>query len=95
VRLEIVALGEVYTSESGVGRIKRFDPDGSLLDVVGKADIVPGCKNVAIGVSEDSQTVYMLDITRSRLIMFKAAVEKKSLEEESAEAVGDDTAALQ
>jgi sugar lactone lactonase YvrE len=61
--------GNVYTSESNVGRIKRYSPDGKLLGVVGTSTIVPGCKHVAIGMNKDLSRVYMLDITRTNIIV--------------------------
>jgi len=61
--------GEVYTSESNVGSIKRFSPDGQFLGLVGTVKIVPGCKHVPIGISSDGGRVYMLDITRSHIVV--------------------------
>jgi len=61
--------GSVYTAESTSGRIKTYSPDGELLALVGKVDLVPGCKKVAIGVSENGDRVYMLDITRNHILM--------------------------
>ena len=61
--------GKVYTSESNVGSIKRFSPDGQFLGLVGTVKIVPGCKHVPIGISGDSRRVYMLDITRSHIVV--------------------------
>jgi hypothetical protein len=60
--------GTVYTAEDTTGRIKRYSPDGELLGLVGKADLVPGCKNCAIAVSSDGSRVYMLDITRGHIV---------------------------
>ena len=68
--------GDVYTAESSTGLIKRFSADGEYLDYVGKADLVPGCKNVSIAANRDSSRVYMLDITRSHIVL----LEKKSAE---------------
>jgi hypothetical protein len=42
------------------------------LGLVGSVDIVPGCKNVAIAVSQDGGRVYMLDITRSHIVVMSA-----------------------
>lgn len=63
--------GDVYTAESSTGRIKRFDKDGKFLDYVGDVKLVPGCKNVSIAVSPDSTRVYMLDITRSHIVIMR------------------------
>ncbi|MDA8746562.1 hypothetical protein N9N28_18230, partial [Rubripirellula amarantea] len=59
----------VYTAESGTGRIKQYSAQGELLQVVGSADLVPGCKKVSIGVSSDGTRVFMLDITRDHIVM--------------------------
>ncbi|QDU54387.1 NHL repeat-containing protein [Aeoliella mucimassa] len=59
----------VYTAESGTGRIKQYSSKGELLQVVGSADLVPGCKKVSIGVSHDGNRVFMLDITRDHIVM--------------------------
>jgi len=60
--------GAVYTSEDDTGRIKRYSPDGELLGLVGAVDLVPGCKNVSIAVNSDGSRVYMMDITRDRVL---------------------------
>ena len=73
MNLRFGADGNVYTSEASVGRIKRFTPDGEFLGLVGVAEIVPGCKHVAIGVSEDGSRVYLLDITRKRIAVMTAS----------------------
>ena len=61
--------GELYASESNIGRIKRFTPAGELLGLVGRVNLVPGCKNVAIEANSDGSRVYMLDITRNHIVM--------------------------
>lgn len=59
--------GFVYTAESSLGRIKRFDAKGNLVSFVGDVDLVPGCKNVSIAVSPVSDNIYMLDLTRNHI----------------------------
>jgi hypothetical protein len=51
-----------------LGRVKRFSPDGKLLDLVGKVDIVPGCKKVAIAVDKTGDNIYLLDISRNHIV---------------------------
>jgi sugar lactone lactonase YvrE len=63
--------GEVYTSEASVGRVKRFSVEGEFLGLVGNVTIVPGCKHVPIGVSSDGDRVYMLDITRTHILVLQ------------------------
>ncbi|TWT31181.1 SMP-30/Gluconolaconase/LRE-like region [Posidoniimonas corsicana] len=65
----------VYTAESGTGRIKRYSPEGELLELVGKVDIVPGCKKVSIAVDKSGDRVYMLDITRHHIVMMERVPE--------------------
>ncbi len=72
----ITGNGEVYTSESNVGRIKRYTSDGEYLELIGTVDLVPGCKNVSIVVTPDHKRVYMMDKTRSHVVV----MEKKSNE---------------
>ncbi len=67
----ITSNGEVYTSESNVGRIKRYTADGEYLELIGTVELVPGCKNVSIVVSADRERVYMMDKTRSHVIVMQ------------------------
>lgn len=62
--------GTVYTSESNLGHVKRFTPDGKFLGLVGTVEIVPGCKHVPIGIADNGR-VYMLDQTRSHVIVME------------------------
>jgi len=71
MNVRLGAAGVVYTSEASLGRIKRYTPDGEFLGLVAVSEIVPGCKHVAIGLNEDGSRVYMLDITRSQIVMLK------------------------
>lgn len=61
----------VYTAESETGRIKRFTNEGELIELVGKADLVPGCKKVSIAIGPNGDRVYMLDITRNHIVMLE------------------------
>ncbi|MEZ6125658.1 MAG: hypothetical protein R3C49_21140 [Planctomycetaceae bacterium] len=70
------AANEVFTAESGTGRIKRFDADGNFLSYVGDVELVPGCKNVSIAVSPDSSRVYMLDLTRNHIVVMKVRADQ-------------------
>jgi hypothetical protein len=63
--------GEVYTSEASVGRVKRFSPDGEFLGLIGNVTIVPGCKHVPIAISADGDHVYLLDITRTHIVVLQ------------------------
>ncbi len=59
--------GEVYVSESSVGRITRFTPDGKFLGVVGVVPGQSGCKHVPIVVSPDGGKVYFLDVGQNQI----------------------------
>ena len=63
--------GAVYTAESNLGHVKRFSPDGKFLGLVGTVEIVPGCKHVPIGIAADGGRVYMLDLTRSHVVVME------------------------
>lgn len=63
--------GFVYTAEASLGRIKKFDTSGKLIDYVGDVDLVPGCKNVSIAVSPVNSNIYMLDLTRNHIVMMQ------------------------
>lgn len=78
MNLRIAANGEIYTSESSIGRIRRFSPDGEYLGLVGKASLISGCKHVAIGVTTDTKRVYLLDVTKGEIVILqqKDKVEK-------------------
>jgi sugar lactone lactonase YvrE len=60
--------GSIYTAESELGRVKRFNAKGELLELVGKVDIVPGCKKVAIAVDQTGDNLYMLDVSRNHIV---------------------------
>ena len=77
--------GELYTSESSIGRIKRYTPEGELLGLVGRVNLVPGCKNVAIESSSDGDHVYMLDITRKHIVVMARRDPAKITEQAAAE----------
>jgi len=79
---------EVFTAESGTGRIKRFDADGKFLSYVGDVDLVPGCKNVSIAATPNSDRIYMLDLTRNHIVVMKTRSQQPS-DKEVAAASGD------
>ncbi len=71
MNLRIASNGEVYTSESSIGRIRRFSPDGAYLGLVGQAKLISGCKHVAIGVTADTKRVYLLDVTKGEIVVLQ------------------------
>jgi hypothetical protein len=60
--------GGLLASES-CGVVKRFSRDGKYESLVGIAQVPPGCKNSAIGISSDGERVYYIDIQGSNLIV--------------------------
>lgn len=69
--------GELITGESSLGLLKSFDADGNLLGVIGTATVSTGCKNVAVHMSSDGKTAYMLDLTSQRIIVLTQKADKK------------------
>ena len=78
--------GSVYTAESETGRIKRFSPEGELLNLVGSVELVPGCKKVSIAATKDGSRIYMLDITRNHILIMEAKGTKEQMASKEAEA---------
>jgi sugar lactone lactonase YvrE len=72
MNLAFNAAGEMLTSESALGRVKRYSLDGQLLGVVGTAAVEGGCKNVAVGISPDGRHVYVMDIGKQRICVMTA-----------------------
>ena len=52
--------GDILTAESSIGTIKRFNKEGDLVGVIGKAKIGGGCKHVALGIDEKRDRYYMM-----------------------------------
>ncbi len=70
------AEGDLYTAESGVGRIKVYSPDGKYKSLIGhvgtarfskRSTMASSCSNIAIAASKDESYVYVLDF-RNNLI---------------------------
>lgn len=58
--------GRIYTAESE-GMVRAFTSDGKPEGLVGAVKISGGCKNVAIAVSKDGNTVYFCDQPGSKI----------------------------
>lgn len=68
--------GVLYTSESGLGRVKRYTPDGEFIDLVGYvgterfwhgSGLAASCSNMAIAVTSDGGRVYVMDYKNNRI----------------------------
>ncbi len=84
VNIDIGPDNVLYTAESGVGRIKKYTPDGKFLGVVGYVDTTEfdrGSKLAAqtcyipIEVNKDASRVYVMDV-RANLIRVLAPKKK-------------------
>jgi hypothetical protein len=75
--------GALYTAESGLGRVKRYTPDGKFLGLVGSVGVdrfsragrfAASCSNIAIAVNKDASRVYVLDFKNNliRILARKA-----------------------
>jgi sugar lactone lactonase YvrE len=62
--------GHLYTAESGLGRIKRYTPDGEFVGLVGHVGVdrfnragrlAASCSNISLAVDADGARVYVLD----------------------------------
>lgn len=51
--------GEILTAESSIGKIKKFNQEGELVEYIGRARIGGGCKHVAIGYDEARDRYYV------------------------------------
>jgi hypothetical protein len=69
--------GDLLVSESN-GVVKRFNKEGKYVEAIGTADVRPGCKNSAVGVTPDGQRVFYIDIQKSKVIVLKRAEDKQA-----------------
>ncbi len=62
--------GCLYTAESGLGRVKRYSPDGKYLGLVGYVGVArfqqagrlaASCSNISVAANSDESLVYVLD----------------------------------
>ena len=54
-----LANGDVLTAESSIGHIKRFNSEGKLVGVIGRARIGGGCKHVSLGFDPKRDRYYV------------------------------------
>lgn len=78
--------GNLFTSESGLGRIKVYSADGAFQELVGHVDterfergsaLAASCSNIALAVAHDKKRVYVMDFKKSliRVLEKKGAAE--------------------
>lgn len=82
MNLRADAAGRIYTAESE-GIVRLFGKDGKPEGVLGSVKIGGGCKNVAIGVSKDGNTIFFSDQPASKIhLMTRKADSSKSTSSE-------------
>jgi len=68
--------GVLYTSESGMARVKRYTAEGRFLGLVGyvgterfrnASGLAASCSNIAIAVADNGDRVYVMDYTNGRI----------------------------
>ena len=66
--------GELYTAESGLGRVKRYSADGKFLNLVGEIGVqrftrsgrtASSCSNITVAVTKDGNRVFVQDVSRN------------------------------
>ena len=72
--------GQLYTAESGLGRVKRYSPDGEFLGLVGEVGVqrfrragrmAASCSNITVAVSSDGTDVYVQDVKENLIRVLK------------------------
>ncbi|MHC4547034.1 MAG: NHL repeat-containing protein [Planctomycetota bacterium] len=81
--------GELYTAESGLGRVKRYTPDGKFLGLVGYVGVerfnragrlARSCSNITVGVNKDASRIYVLDFKNNFIRVMERANTKTDAE---------------
>jgi hypothetical protein len=72
MNVKVLSNGDVLTAESSIGWIKRFNREGELEAVIGKAKIGGGCKHVPIGFNAELDRYYMLYEDRAEICVLDA-----------------------
>jgi hypothetical protein len=78
--------GELYTAESGLGRIKRYTVEGKFLGLIGEVGtrrfsraggLAASCSNITVAVSKDGSLVFVQDVTSDTIRVLKRKDTKK------------------
>ena len=73
--------GELYTAESGLGRVKRYSPDGKFLSLVGYVGTTrfnragrtaASCSNITVAPNKDGSKIYVLDFSNNLIRVLQA-----------------------
>ena len=85
MNLCFTSTGDVLTAESE-GKVRCFSPEGKYVALCGTAKVSGGCKNVAIGTSQDGKHIFFYDLQGSKIIVLTrelpSAGEKKPAKNE-------------
>ena len=68
MNLCFTSAGEVLTAESE-GKVRCFSPEGKYVGLCGAAKVSGGCKNVAVGTSQDGKHIFFYDLQGSKIIV--------------------------
>lgn len=75
------ANGDLYTAESGLGRVKRYTADGKFLELVGEVGVqrftraghmAASCSNITVAVADDRKLVFVQDVRNNLIRVLKA-----------------------
>jgi len=76
MNLDFDARGNLYTSESGIGRVKQYTADGEFRALIGYVGVerftsaghlAASCSNMAIAVTPEGKRVYVMDYKGNRV----------------------------
>lgn len=68
--------GLLYTSESSVGRVMCFKPDGTYVRTVCKISTAKGCLRVTVAATRDGRRIYVLDNPKNVIHVLEATAPK-------------------
>ena len=84
--------GDLYTAESGLGRIKRYSADGKFLALVGyvgtnrftrAGSLAASCSNITLDISKETGRVYVLDYKNSLIRVLSPVKDDKDKKEDN------------
>lgn len=89
VNIDLGADGALYTAESGIGRIKKYSPQGEFLGLVGYVDTTEFDRGshlasiscyIPVEVSADGRRVYVMDIRQNLIRVLEQVATPVSVE---------------
>ena len=67
MNLCILSDGSICTSESNLGRLKRYSAGGKLVSYIGTYADASGCKHVRVAAAPDGKRIYVADVFKGRI----------------------------